>query len=1031
VVLASTSGMTNYTPGASKHFTLTVSGTGGNAGFELTARPASNLTGGVAGNLVAGTTTQALCKVGTTCAAGNPQYIRSLAATATPAKFDFDWTAPAGTEDVTLYVASAVGYTGSTYMGTYLLKASAGAPPPTLSVTPGSLSFAYQIGGTSPAAQTLGISGAATTYTAVASGGTWLSVTPASGGTSGSASVAVNTAGLAAGSYSGSVTVTAAGSTGSPMTVPVTLNVTPAAPTLTVSPASLSFAYQIGGTAPAAQTLGISGAATTYTAVASGGTWLSVTPASGGTSGSASVSVNAAGLAAGTYSGSVTITAAGSSGSPKTVPVTFTVTATAPTLTVSPASLSFAYQIGGTAPAAQTLGISGAATTYTAVASGGAWLSVTPASGGTSGSASVSVNTAGLAAGSYSGSVIVTAAGSTGSPRTVPVTFTVTAATPTLTVSPASLSFAYQLGGTAPAAQTLVIGGVASTFTAAASGGTWLSVSQASGSAIVSVNTTGMTAGTYSGSVTITAAGSSGSPMNIPVTLNVTQGAPTLTVSPASLSFAFQVGGTAPAAQTLNISGVTSTFTAAVSGGAWLSVSQVSGSASVSVNTAGLAAGSYSGTVTITATGSNGSPKTVPVTLTVTAASSTLTVSPASLSFSYRIGSDTPGSRTLTIGGAATTYTAVASGGTWLSVSPASGGTSGSARVSVRTSGLAAGSYSGTVTIAAVGSTGSPMTVPVTLTVTAPPVLTVSPASLAFAYQIGAVVPAAQTLTIGGVYNTFTAATSGGTWLSVSPASGGTTSATVSVNTAGLAAGTYSGTVTITAYRSTGSPMTVPVTLTVTPPPILTVSPASLTFAYRIGDPAAAAQVIAATGPSLNYTVAVSGGAWLLATPASGTTPGSIGVSLNTAGMVAGTYSATVTITAPGASNGPQVVAVNLTLKDPPPSLLITPGTVSMTCSTGNQSPIPYVLSVASSSTALSYTAVASGGSWLSVAPASGATPGGIFVSVNPAGLSAGATYNGSITITPGNPESKAQTIPVTLAVNGAGTSSCPVTGGH
>jgi hypothetical protein len=99
-----------------------------------------------------------------------------------------------------------------------------------------------------------------------------------------------------------------------------------------------------------------------------------------------------------------------------------------------------------------------------------------------------------------------------------------------------------------------------------------------------------------------------------------------------------------------------------------------------------------------------------------------------------------------------------------------------------------------------------------------------------------------------------------------------------------------------------------------------------------------------------------------------------------------------------------------------------------MTCSTDNQGPIPYVISVASSSTALTYTAVASGGSWLSVAPASGATPGAIFASVNPAGLSAGATYNGSITITPGNPESKAQTIPVTLAVTGTGTSSCPVT---
>ena len=93
------------------------------------------------------------------------------------------------------------------------------------------------------------------------------------------------------------------------------------------------------------------------------------------------------GLAANTYNGSVAITAAGSTGSPKTVTVTLNVTAAAPTLTVSPAALTFAYQVGGTAPAAQTLTISGVASTFAATASGGAWLSVSPASG-TSGSAS-------------------------------------------------------------------------------------------------------------------------------------------------------------------------------------------------------------------------------------------------------------------------------------------------------------------------------------------------------------------------------------------------------------------------------------------------------------------------------------------------------------------------------------------------------------------------------------------------------------------------------------------------------------------
>ena len=42
--------------------------------------------------------------------------------------------------------------------------------------------------------------------------------------------MSVNIAGLAAGTYSGTVTVTAAGATGSPATIPVTLTVTPSTP---------------------------------------------------------------------------------------------------------------------------------------------------------------------------------------------------------------------------------------------------------------------------------------------------------------------------------------------------------------------------------------------------------------------------------------------------------------------------------------------------------------------------------------------------------------------------------------------------------------------------------------------------------------------------------------------------------------------------------------------------------------------------------------------------------------------------------
>jgi len=549
--------------------------------------------------------------------------------------------------------------------------------------------------------------------------------------------------------------------------------------------------------------------------VASGGAWLSVTPASGGTSGSASVAVSTTGLAAGAYSGSVTITAAGSTGSPMTVPVTLNVTS--PTLTVSPTSLSFAHQIGGVAPAAQTLAISGVATLYTITASGGTWLSVTPGSGGTSGSASVSVNTTGLAAGTYSGSVTILAAGSTGSPMTVLVTLNVTAAPPNLTVSPSSLTFAYQIGRTVPAGQTLNISGVASTYTAVASGGTWLSASAVAGGASVSVNATGLTAGSYSDSVTITATGSTGSPIKVPVTLNVTS--PTLTVSPTSLTFTYQIGGTASAAQTLNISGVSSTYTAVASGGAWLSVSSVVGSASVSVNTTGLAAGTYSGFVTIAAAGSTGSPMTVPVTLNVTATPPTLTVSPSSLTFAYQIGGTALAAQSVAIKAGSLTYTAAASGGTWLSVSPASGKTPGSVSVSVNPTGLAAGTYNALVTIAAAGAANGAQVVAVSLLVTSPvPTLQITPATLSFSCASGTVpIPYVLNVASSGSALKYTAAASGGAWLWVAPASGTTPGALfVSVNPAGLNAGTYTGSISFTVTNSPSQAQRVPVTMVVT-----------------------------------------------------------------------------------------------------------------------------------------------------------------------------------------------------------------------
>jgi uncharacterized protein (TIGR03437 family) len=87
-------------------------------------------------------------------------------------------------------------------------------------------------------------------------------------------------------------------------------------PSLTVSPDSLLFSYELGGSPPAPQSVSVSSGGSpisfsvTFT-TASGGNWLSASPFSGTTPSSVAVSVNPTGLAAGVYTGEVTIVAGG------------------------------------------------------------------------------------------------------------------------------------------------------------------------------------------------------------------------------------------------------------------------------------------------------------------------------------------------------------------------------------------------------------------------------------------------------------------------------------------------------------------------------------------------------------------------------------------------------------------------------------------------------------------------------------------------------------------------------------------------
>jgi outer membrane protein assembly factor BamB len=309
-----------------------------------------------------------------------------------------------------------------------------GSSQPIISVTPASIAFSYTMGGATPSAALLNVAntGGGTLSFTVSSNAPWLSVSPLSGSAPQSVQVTASVAGLAAGTYNGQVTVSSSGTQGSPAIIPVTLTVNAAPqPILSVTPASLAFSYTIGGTNPAPATLNVAntGTGTLSFTASSNATWLSVSPTSGSAPRNEQVTVAVAGLAAGTYSGQVTVTSSGAQGSPTVIPVTLTVTAAAPQpiLSVTPSSVSFSYTLGGANPPPATLNVAntGTGTLSFTASSNASWLSLSPTSGSAPQSVQVTASVSGLAVGTYNAQATITASGSQGSPMTIPVTLTV------------------------------------------------------------------------------------------------------------------------------------------------------------------------------------------------------------------------------------------------------------------------------------------------------------------------------------------------------------------------------------------------------------------------------------------------------------------------------------------------------------------------------------------------------------------------------------------------------------------------------
>lgn len=370
--------------------------------------------------------------------------------------------------------------------------------------------------------------------------------------------------------------------------------------------------------------------------------------------------------------------------------------------------------------------------------------------------------------------------------------------------------------------------------------------------------------------------------------------------------------------------------------------------------------------------------------------------------------------------------------GSWLTVTPSAANAPAAIQVTANPAGLAPGQYTGAVQIAAPYENPPQISIPVTFTVTPPgaPSVAIAPAALRFQYVAGSAA-STQTLSIsnsggGTLPLTVSAAANLGSWLtassaSVSLAAYGNSPIQIKADPAGLKPGTYSGVIAIASADPPQS-VQVPVTMIVTAAPQTIVIPQSgLTFFAVQGGglpPPQSFNILNGGQGQMGWSVSAttqSGGDWLGVNPADGTSsasstsaPPQIRVNVYPGTLPPSIYYGSIIVTAPGATNSPQIVSVVMNLLAPGSQVgpLIQPAGMILTAQAGGESGGSQTVVVQSLNTSpVTFTtgiSTSAGGNWLTVLPPGGtvtaSSPAGIVVQPNVGGLSPG-TYRATVTL--------------------------------
>lgn len=152
-------------------------------------------------------------------------------------------------------------------------------------------------------------------------------------------------------------------------------------------------------------------------------------------------------------------------------------------------------------------------------------------------------------------------------------------------------------------------------------------------------------------------------------------------------------------------------------------------------------------------------------------------------------------------------------------------------------------------------------------------------------------------------------------------------SISVRVNPTSLAVGTYSASVVVTVSGVT-TPATIPVSLVVSsPPPNLTITPASLTLSTTPIAPLSQSVALGTTGGPISFTASAAGVSWLTIAPPAGIilpgAPASLSVNIDPSALSpqSAPYTGRITIATVGAATKSQTISISVTINAVTPTI--------------------------------------------------------------------------------------------------------------